>query len=149
MEEEIKRTVRLLKRSYAAFWVLPLGCIMLGETDVAAVGGGADNRSVSYFLESACILLTAVCVPLSLKLFSLVLTKKIDTYTFPVALYRYKQWSLVRLAILELGVLFGLVVYYYTLSSTGVLCAAIGLTASFFSLPGEKKLREELRINED
>ena len=35
------------------------------------------------------------------------------------------------------------------LSSTGALCALIGLTASLFCLPGEGRLRKELHINQE
>lgn len=146
MEEKIKVTVGLLKGYYIAFWLIPLFWVVMGEMDAMPVGELVDDKTGSFFFEAACILLTAICVPLSLKLFNLVLTRKIDTYTFPVALSRYTLWSLVRLGILEFGVLVSLFGYYFTLSSTGALCACIGLTASFFCLPSEKKLREELRI---
>lgn len=39
--------------------------------------------------------------------------------------------------------------YYIMLSSTGALCALIGLTASLFCLPGEGRLRKELHINKE
>lgn len=149
MEEKIKHTVSLLKAAYTALWLIPVLCIVLGETDILPVGGLVENLSGSYFFEAACILITAICVPLSLKLFSLVLTRKIDAYTISVALDRYAFWSLVRLIMLELAVLVNLAGYYFTLSSTGALCACIVLTASFFCLPGEKKLREELHIEKE
>lgn len=146
MEVEIKKAVNTLKGGFLIFWLIPVCWVVLGETDVIPIGQLVDDVRGTYFLQTACILLTAVCVPLSLKLFSLVLTRKIDTYTFPVALSRYLLWSLVRLGLLELTVWGGLLGYYFTLSSTGALCALIGLTTSFFCLPSEKKLREELHI---
>lgn len=146
MEERIERVVRMLKAAYAALWLIPLLGIVLYEADIIPVGGLVDNVSGSYLFETVCILLTAISVPLSLKLFSLVLKGKMNTYTFPVALSRYTLWSLVRLALLEASILVNLSSYYLTLSSTGALCACILLTASFFCLPGEKKLRKELHI---
>ena len=115
MEEQIKRIVKSQKVQYISFWI----------------------RAV-YVFETVGILMTAVCIPLSLKLFSFVLTKKIDQLTFPVALSRYMLWGAVRLALLEFVVVFNLAGYYFTLSSTGALCALIGLTASF-SVFREKK----------
>lgn len=149
METKIKKTVSALRKSYLAFWLIPVCWVILGEADVMPVGQLADDVRGTFFLQTACILLTAVCIPLSLKLFSLVLTRKIDTYTFPVALERYLLWSIVRLALLESAVCIGLLGYYFTMSSTGALCASIALTASFFCLPSEKKLREDLRIAND
>lgn len=93
--------------------------------------------------------MTAVCVPLSLKLFSMVLKNKINELTVTLALKRYVLWSNVRLGILEVVVLFNLLCYYLTLSNTGNLCMLIGLTASLFCLPGEKRLRNELHISEE
>ena len=95
------------------------------------------------------ILLTALCVPLALKLFSLVLKKKIDYMTIPLALKRYVQWSMVRLGLLEAAIILNVLCYYLTLSNTGNLCMLIGLTASLFCLPSEKRLRNELHINKE
>ena len=99
-----------------------------------------------YYFETVGILLTALCVPLSLKLFSLVLKKKIDHMTITLALKRYVQWNIVRLGVLEVAIVVNLLCYYLTLSSTGNLCMLIGLTASLFCLPSEKRLRNELHI---
>ena len=144
MEEQIKRIVKSQKVQYISFWIIPLLLVLLGEAGVLPVG----IRAV-YVFETVGILMTAVCIPLSLKLFSFVLTKKIDQLTFPVALSRYMLWGAVRLALLEFVVVFNLAGYYFTLSSTGALCALIGLTASFFCLPGEKRLRAELHIDKE
>ena len=99
-----------------------------------------------YYFETVGILLTALCVPLSLKLYSLVHKKKIDHMTITLALKRYVQWNIVRLGVLEVAIVVNLLCYYLTLSSTGNLCMLIGLTASLFCLPSEKRLRNELHI---
>ena len=130
MEEQIKRIVKSQKVQYISFWIIPLLLVLLGEAGVLPVGIKADNVRAVYVFETVGILMTAVCIPLSLKLFSFVLTKKIDQLTFPVALSRYMLWGAVRLAL-------------------GALCALIGLTASFFCLPGEKRLRAELHIDKE
>lgn len=147
MEEEILKRVKLLKRAYGSLWAVAILFVILGETELFPVGILIDNVRASFYCESVSILLMALCVPLSLKLFSLVLTKKIDTYAFPVALSRYTFWSLIRLGILGVGVVFNILVYYLTLNNTGLLCALITLTASLFCVPSERKLREELHVN--
>ncbi len=149
MEEQIKRAVRNMNISYVLFWVLPAFLIGAGEFELLPVGMLADDVRATYYFETIGILLTAICVPLSLKLFSLVLKKKIDNLTIPVALQRYAVWSNIRLALLEGVILFNVFCYYFTLSSTGNLCMLIGLTASFFCLPSERRLRNELRITKD
>ena len=128
MEEQIKRAVRNLNISYVL-----LGA---GEFELFPVGGLVDNAPAIYYFETVGILLTALCVPLSLKLFSLVLKKKIDHMTITLALKRYVQWNIVRLGVLEVAIVVNLLCYYLTLSSTGNLCMLIGL----------KRLRNELHI---
>ena len=149
MEEHIKRAVRNLNISYVFFWVLPAFLLGAGEFELIPVGSIEANIQATYYFETIGILLTALCIPLSLKLFSLVLKKKIDNMTITLALKRYVQMSIVRLGILEIAIIVNLLCYYLTLSSTGNLCMLIGLTASLFCLPSEKKLRNELHISKD
>lgn len=149
MEEQIKRVLKSLKIQYISFWIIPVVLAVVGETGLLPVGIKADSVRAVYMFETAGILLTAVLVPLSLKLFSLVLAKKIDRVTFPVALSKYMVWSAVRLALLEFVVVFNLAGYYFTLSTTGALCALIGLTASLFCLPGGKRMYTELHITQE
>lgn len=149
MEELIQKSLIKLRMEYVVFWVVPFIIVLVSEYGVDWVGIYADNIRVAYFFETIGILLVASCVPLALKLFSWVLTKKIDVVSFPDALRLYSRWSSVRLGILELAVLVNIFTYYLTLSNTGLLCAFITLIASLFCIPGEKRLREELHINKE
>ena len=88
-------------------------------------------------------------MPVSLKLFSWMLERRIDVVTFPEALRLYSRWSGVRLLLLFIPIAAGLFLYYLMWSSTGMLCALIGLTASLFCLPGEERLRKELHIDKE
>lgn len=149
MEEQIKKTTTRVRITFACFWILSILLVLLGETGGEWVGMYAGDVYVTYMAETITILLAAFCVPVSLKLFSWVLIRKIDVVTLPEALRLYALWSGVRLALLAIPVLAGLFTYYIMLSSTGVLCALIGLTASLFCLPGEERLRKELHINKE
>ncbi len=149
MEEQIQKVIRNLKIQYRLFWAIPVLIIAAGEFELFPVGALVDYGRAGYFLETLGIVTVAACVPLSLKLFSWMLVKKIDTMTFPVALKRYAQCSMLRLLILEVAILLNLTAYYTTLHSTGALCALIGLTASLFCMPSEKRLRDELHISND
>ena len=70
MEEQIKRIVKSQKVQYISFWIIPLLLVLLGEAGVLPVGIKADNVRAVYVFETVGILMTAVCIPLSLKLFS-------------------------------------------------------------------------------
>ena len=140
MEEKIKRAASRVKMSFVYFWLLPVFLVIFGETGGVWVG---------LFAETITILLTALSVPASLKLFSWVLVRKIDAVSISDALRLYVLWSGVRLALLAIPVVAGFLTYYMVLSNKGVLCALIALTASLFCLPGEKRLREELHIDKE
>ena len=113
MEEQNKTHCEKPEGTVYFFWIIPLLLVLLGEAGVLPVGIKADNVRAVYVFETVGILMTAVCIPLSLKLFSFVLTKKIDQLTFPVALSRYMLWGAVRLALLEFVVVFNLAGYYF------------------------------------
>ena len=145
MEEQIKKTAARVRTTFAYFWMLPILLVLLGETGGGWVGMYAGDVRVTYMAETVTILLAAI----ALKLFSWVLIRKIDVVTLPEALRLYALWSGVQLALLAIPVLAGFFTYYIMLSSTGALCALIGLTASLFCLPGEGRLRKELHINKE
>lgn len=149
MDELVKQITKRLRIFFAIFWILPVIIVILGECGVEYVGLYADDVRARYITESAVILLSAVCVPFSLKFFSYILAKKIDRVSLTEALHLYSFWSIVRLLILAIPVLIGFSVYYLMLSTTGLLCGFIGLTASLFCIPGEKRLRKELHIDEE
>jgi hypothetical protein len=145
----LKQIVRNLKLQYGLFWLLPVLFVIAYETDVLSEGLYAHDPQMMYIWETAGILTTIVCVPLSLKLFSVVLRKKIDKSHLSEALSNYVFWSGVRLGILETSALLNVFVYYLTLNNVGAFCALIALTASAFCLPGEKRLCEELNITNE
>lgn len=149
MEEKIKRVASRTKMMFICFWILPVFLVLLGELDGEWVGVYAGDVRAAYFAESVTILLTALLVPVSLKLFSWVLDRRIDVATLPDALRLYALWSGVRLALLAVPVLAGFLTYYVMMSNQGALCALIALTASLFCLPGENRLRKELHINKE
>lgn len=141
-----KQIAQKLKIQYGLFWLLPALLVAGCETDLLPVGWHAGDARMLYIWETIGILTAFVCVPLALKLFSVVLKKKINEVHLTEALSGYVFWSGIRLGILELAVLFNLIVYYLTLSNVGAFCALIALTASVFCLPGEKRMRQELHI---
>ncbi len=149
MEKQIKAAVRNLKTAFFVFWTLTLLLFVLGETDVLPVGLMAHDFSQVYYFEVITILVTAIFIPCSLKLFSFVLRRRIDELQIQQAVSQYVMWSGVRLAMLLAVTFTGLFCYFFTLSSTGGLCALMGLTASFFCIPAEDRMRKELHIHKE
>lgn len=149
MEEQIKQTAVRARTIFVYFWLLPVLLVILGESGGMWVGKYAGDTHATYLAETVTILLAAVCIPLSLKLFSWVLTKRIDVVTIQEALRLYTFWSGVRLALLAVPVVSGFLTYYMMMSNTGVLCALCALTASLFCVPGEERMRRELHIQKE
>ncbi|MGN0047560.1 MAG: hypothetical protein ACI37U_01510 [Bacteroides sp.] len=148
MEKEIRKTVSLTCGLYGAFWLLPILLVGMGECGEYWIGVYADDASAVYWAETLTILLTAVCVPASLKLFSWVLDKQMSKASIARALHLYAVWSGLRLLLLAMPLVSGLLTYYLMWSGKGILCAMIALTASLFCLPGERRLRHELCIEQ-
>lgn len=146
---EIKKIVRRLWVDYLVMWALSLAIVLLYETGVMEEGLLAHNGSLCYVLQTSTILLALLAIPASLKMFSMVLNKRIVKLPLAEALVSYQRWSEVRLALLAIVALVGLSVYYTTLSSIGGLCALIGLIATLFCLPNEKRMEEELNQEEN
>ena len=146
MEKQIKNTVKALTAGYISYWILSLILFIIGEFDEYYTGLLAHDFRQVYIFETVTILMTAIFIPASLKLFNIVLQKRINNQSINLALREYILWSSVRLFMLLAVTLCGIFCYFFTLSNTGGLCALMGITASFFCIPSEKKLRRDLHI---
>ncbi len=140
--------LRTLKMDYLLFWGVMILLFIAFETGLVPSGSYAGDVRMEYILQTAGILLMIVLVPLSLKLFGMVLRKKIDRAALEPAIGLYRKWSHIRLALLLLAGVYNLVTYYLTLNSACAFCVMIVLLASLFCLPGKGRVAKELRIGE-
>lgn len=149
MEKQIKKLVQILQTEY---WIFITITILFGlsyEMGWIPEGIYAGDVRMQYIWGTAGILTALLIVPLSLKLFSIVMNKKINNLPLQSAIKSYKMWSEIRLLMLAIVTFFNIFVYYSTLDNIGGLCALIGITASVFCLPSKKKLKEELSITDN
>jgi len=144
----IEKTLASIKRAYIGFWIIGAVLLFISVVGSPIDGWFADSFTTKYFLETITILLTAAGVPVALKLFAWVLTNKIDQVELVEALGLYRRWSLVRLLLLALPLIVGVFTYIVCLSNTGLLCAAIALTASLFCIPSENRLKADLHLED-
>lgn len=149
MEKTIVRLLHILKIEYIAFWVLVTLTLVLYELDVLPQGGLVDDARTAYMLEVLGVLLAVCLIPFSLRLFSLSLVSCVEQRTLEAALISYRRWSEIRLALLLVPALVNLSVYYWTLETAGLLCTAMVLIASFFCVPGMKRLKAELSLDSE
>ena len=75
MKTRINRLLNRLKVEYAVFWVLCLLLMGLYETDVLPQGVWAGDVRMEYIFQTVGILLAVAFIPLSLRVFSLSLTR--------------------------------------------------------------------------
>lgn len=146
MEEKIKSILKCLQIEYVMLWGGALLLVVLYETGVMDEGIFAGNVRMEYILQTVGILLAIGLIPLSLRLFSLSLVKRIQLLSLPDALSSYRRWSEIRLGLLLVPVLMNLSFYYLTLDTTGILCAAMSLVASLFCVPTHKRMLDELDL---
>ena len=146
MDEQIKKLVRILQIQYWLFISLAIAYCAVYEIGWIEEGIYAGDVRLQYICETIAILTTVILVPLSLKLFNIIMTKKVVKSSLQVAMRLYKRWNEIRLLMLAIVTFLNIYVYYTTLDNIGGLCALIGVTASIFCLPSEKKLKEELNI---
>ena len=147
MEEQIKIIVLSLKIPFYGIWILSAFLLLAFELEWLPVGILAGNEVFEYWMQTAGILVAIAGIPGSLKLFSWMLTHKIDHENLEEAFATYRRISTIRLAILEFVVFFNWIVYYFTLNNAGLLCALIALTATLFCVPSAERVRTDLQIN--
>lgn len=148
MEKELKRLVQILKGEYALLWILTLLLAGLYECEILPQGLLSGNAQAEYIMQVASILLTVCLIPLSLRIFSLSLTRYVTGLPLPKALKSYRRWSEVRIALLLTASLINLSAYYWTMDTTGLLCAGMVIIASLFCIPSKERLLNELHLSD-
>ena len=148
MEEQIKKLSRRLQAEYWSFIAIALLMVAAYEAGWLPEGAYAGNARQQYIWNTAGIFVTLAAVPAALKLFSAAMTRKIAPAPLEKAMRLYRKWNEIRLSLLAVATFFNLYVYYATLDNIGGLCALIGITASVFCLPNEKRTKDELNLNE-
>lgn len=147
--DDLKKAAKRLRVEYIVFWLSAVLLFLAYETALLEEGVFAGNVQMEYILQSTGILLALGLIPLALKIFSLALVKRISLLPLAEALPSYLRWSEIRLSFFTVIVLVNLSVYYLTLSSVGGLCALIGLLASLFCWPSEKRIKEDLNLQDE
>lgn len=149
MKKQIKKLILAQKCTFGAFWTIPVWFIALYETGLFSKGVHAGDAQMEYIYQTVGILLTIGLIPFALRIFNLNLVKRIREYPLQRALASYKLWSDVRLCLLAVPAILNLSFYYMTLNTTGLFCGAMAMLASFFCVPSEKRIKNELDLPEE
>lgn len=150
MDLIINKLIRNLYLELGATWAIVVLTCILGELNVIPNGVWVPKgHQFEFYVEVVNVLLVIVCVPLSLKLFSLNTQRCLRRMNKDEALASYHLWSLVRLGLLLICMEIGVLTYYLLLDNKGLFCAGIALIASFFCIPSTAKVRAFLASKED
>ena len=156
MEKKIIRLLLLLKVEFALFWILTVVWCVLYEMDILLQGSRVGDARAEYILQTVGILLAVCMIPLSLRMFSLSLVRRVRELSLPFrgsplrkAWVADRRWCEIRLALLLAPVLFNLTVYYSTFNLTSLLCVGMLLVASLFCVPGRGRLMRELDLEKE
>lgn len=115
--------------------------VVLGETDIIPNGLLAGDRNAEFIATTVAILLTLAAVWMGIKWMGGKLERRPADANDEEALSFYQKWSMWRLLLWDVVMVADLVVYYLTLSSTGILAAAIMMLAILVCCwPSEEKL---------
>ncbi|KAA6350107.1 hypothetical protein EZS27_002470 [termite gut metagenome] len=145
MRTEIKYTLKILSVQFLLFPVIPILLGIAYEFDFLPVGVYADNTYMQYVFETIGVLITIACIPLALKLLSIIKKRKKEKTVLSVALKQYTYLCTVRLLLLELIVVFNIIVSYITMNSFSGFCVLMALIAFVFCIPTKKHLYAELK----
>lgn len=151
MNKIVRKLSRRLMLEYCGAWLLVIITFILGETNIIPNGvfaAGGDSPT-EFYLNTACIVLLLVGVPLALKLFSLNTKRGLRRMNKDEALCSYHLWSCVRLGLLLLCAETGLVAYFLLMNTTGLLCACMAMVMTLLCIPSIEKIQDFLKNIEE
>ena len=146
MQKIIKRLLRWLIIEYIATWVLAILTFVAGEIGLIPNGlyQTVNGSQTEYYLNLTSVLVALACIFLAIQLFSLNTRRSLKRMNHEVALKSYHIWSCVRLSLLLLPTVYGIVVYFLLLNTTGILCACMAMVTTLGCIPSEEKLNKYL-----
>ena len=150
MDIIINKLIRNLYLELGATWAIVVLTCVLGELNVIPNGvWEPKGHQFEFYVEVVNVLLVIVCVPLSLKLFSLNTQRCLRRMNKDEALASYHLWSLIRLGLLLVCMETGVLTYYLLMDNKGLFCAGIAPIVSFFCVPSTAKIKAFLASKED
>ena len=140
---DIKVLSRGCKIMYAVYLFAVIFFAGVYELLPEAKGKLVGNDVAEYALDTVCVLLTMITVPLSLKLFAHFLTKH-KSLDLKDRMERYHMLWNVRIVCFGIVTIFDLWAYYATLNNIGGFCALICVAASLLFAPTKKRIAGDL-----
>ncbi len=144
-ESYVKNVQRVLLAQFLIYIVLALLIVLLFEADIILPGIIASDQTMQYVLLMLMELLTVVCIPLALKLFSMKSVKRrlVAGGNSPLMLF-----GTLRLAMLGAPIVVNALLYYLSLSAAFGYLAILGALCLAFVYPSESRCLNEIAPEE-
>lgn len=144
-ESYVKNVQRVLLAQFLIYTVLALLIVLLFEADIILPGIIASDQTMQYVLLMLMELLTVVCIPLALKLFSMKSVKRrlVAGGNSPLMLF-----GTLRLAMLGAPIVVNALLYYLSLSAAFGYLAILGALCLAFVYPSESRCLNEIAPEE-
>ena len=108
-----------------------------------------ENTPIGRVLSSILIIYILISIPLAFWLFhkkTKMLQKTEDKF---IMFNTYKKASILRLWVIGMGLIGGVMLFYFLHSTSMMYCALISAVALFFCKPTENKMIKELNLEEE
>ena len=147
MEQSINKLLLKLKIEFGVFFIMIILMAFLGLSKIIPNGclvGDAVAKS-AYWVNIIAVLLALLGSGMAIKLFNLNTNNSIRRYTLDDAIESFHLWSVIRLLILLIVIIFGLLAYFLTFSDIGLFCSLIALTLTvIYCIPSKEKIKAYL-----
>lgn len=145
----IQRYTRLLQLSWIYSYALLLVIVVFFEVIYPSSKGIlGHSRNSLYVVDSFCILLSLICIPLSLSLYNKRMICLLPKMKLIKAIKLHVKWNYIRLGMLMIPAWLNLMAYYLSTKDTGLWTMGIVIIATSFCYPTRKKVEYELNIND-
>lgn len=121
---------------FVVVWIIACMQAVLSELGVFPVAYVRLDAAGQYVIQLVGIVLTLVCIYVSLKWYKFSFVKR--RMTNDIDARNYHQQGLFRVVVIAVPILYNLFLYYATLNSQLSFCFLISMLASVFCWPKEK-----------
>lgn len=138
------KNILLLRSVFCTELVTTALLVGIFETDLLPVGTLPLDKSQEYILSMVGVVLTIIGIPLALKL----MTLKPVRAQISVSEQRYVTWSMVRIALLGIPLLYNTLMYYLLgFNTTCCYLALMCVVAFIFIWPSQERMQNECEVH--
>ncbi len=129
MEEKATQLIRQLNM---LFWGSFLFSVIAGILFIWLIPGCIIDTSLSVNLQSTAILILLGCIPLALWIYNKKLTSVTLSGDVGQRIVSIHKWFIVRLALVEMALMFNMLAYALTRANSLLFCSGIALLIFLF-----------------